>query len=296
MMKIGVCVKQVYHVYARTGKEPERLFLAPEDKIFRVSPYDEWALELALRARESLGQGEVILLTLGALIAEAELRRCLAMGADRLYRIEAQGPFDPWRKSSLIARAVRELEIDLVLCGKESLDTQNGQVGAFTAHHLHRPFLSSIIDLKVQRDTEGVFVERRAGRGMREIVACRLPAVFTVDLVGDEPRLPIFEDRRHAQSKAVDTLQYGDHGEGVRTMLTRTFPPSPRPKMVPTPDSHAEAFERIDQLLAGSLVKKKGTMLTGRPEEQVEEILVFLKEHNLINTEQGREHPENDET
>lgn len=295
-MKIGVCVKQVCHVYVRTGKDPETLFLAPEDKIFRVSPYDEWALELALRTRASLGQGEVILLTLGTLIAEDALRRCLAMGADRLYRIEAQGPFDPWRKSSLIARAIMELEIDLVLCGKESLDTQNGQVGAFTAHHLRRPFLSSIVDFKVQRNTEVAFVERRAGRGMREIVTCRLPAVFTVDLVGDEPRLPKFEDRRRAQSKAIETLQYGDHGEAVRTMLTRTFPPSPRPKRVPTPDSHAEAFERIEQLLAGSLVQKKGMMLSGRPEEQVEGILAFLKEHKFISMEQGREHAEDDET
>jgi electron transfer flavoprotein beta subunit len=296
MMKIGVCVKQVCHVYARTGKEPERLFLAPEDKIFLVSPYDKWALELALRARESLGQGEVILLTLGALIAEAELRRCLAMGADRLYRIEAQGPFDPWRKSSLIARAVRELEIDLVLCGKESLDTQNGQIGAFTAHHLRRPFLSSIIDLKIQPDTEWMFVERRAGRGKREIVACRLPTVFTVDLVGDEPRLPKFEDRLVAQSKAIETLQYGDDGDEVRIISTRTFPPSPRPKRVPTPDSHAEAFVRIEQLLAGSLAQKKGIMISGRPAEQVEEILAFLKEHNLISTEQGWERAEGHET
>jgi electron transfer flavoprotein beta subunit len=296
MMKIGVCVKQVCHVYARTGKEPESLFLVPEDKIFRVSPYDEWALELALRTRESMGQGEVFLLTLGALTAEAELRRCLAMGADRLYRIEAQGPFDSWRKSSLIARAIEELEMDLVLCGKESLDTQNGQVGAFTAHHLHWPFLSSIIDLEVQRDRKVAFVERRAGRGMREIVTCRLPAVFTVDLVGEEPRLPKFEDRRYAQCKAIETLQYGDHGEAVRTIPTRTFPPRPRPKRVPTPDSRAEAFERIEQLLAGSQVQKKGTMLSGRAEEQVEKILVFLKEHSLISTKQVRAHGEDDET
>ena len=55
MMKIGVCIKQVCHVYARTGKDPERSFLAPEDKVFLASPYEEWALELALRAKEPPG-------------------------------------------------------------------------------------------------------------------------------------------------------------------------------------------------------------------------------------------------
>jgi hypothetical protein len=65
---------------------------------------------------------------------------------------------------------------------------------------------------------------------------------------------------------------------------------------VPTPDRHAEAFERIEQLSAGSLVQKKGMMLSGRPEEQVEEILAFLKGHNLISTEHVREHAEDEET
>lgn len=294
MMKIGVCIKQVCHVYARTGKDPERLFLTPEDKVFLASPYEEWALELALRAKESAGQGEVILLTLGALTAEAELRRCLAMGADRLYRIEAHGPFDSWRKSSLIARAIRELEMDLVLCGKESLDTQNGQVGAFIAHHLGRPFLSSIVDLEVGPDAEAVSVQRRAGRGMREILSCRLPAVFTVDLLGDEPRLPKLADKRLAKSKLIETLQYGDCGERINITSARVFPPRPRPKRVPVPDGRSEAFVRIDQLLMGSQVQKKGSLLAGPPEEQVEGVLAFLKEHNFISAGENRESVEED--
>ena len=293
-MKIGVCVKQVGHIYARTGKDPEKLFLLPEDRVFRISPYDEWALELALRVRESMGEGEVILLTLGALIAEAALRRCMAMGADHLYRIEAKGLLDPWRKSSLIARAIKELEMDLVLCGKESLDTQNGQVGAFIANHLRRPFVSSIIDLKVRKDTGLAAAQRRAGRGVREIVTCRLPAVFTVDLAGEAPRLPKLSQRRSAQSQAIRTLAYGGDGEGVRIVSTRTFPPRPRPKRTPGPDSRAEAFERIEQLLSGSRVQKKGTILSGRPEEEVEGILTFLKEHDFISTGQDREGEEED--
>ncbi|MFH1487991.1 MAG: electron transfer flavoprotein beta subunit/FixA family protein [Pseudomonadota bacterium] len=189
MMRIVVCVKQIRHVYARTGMDPKRNFLAPEDQITRVNPYDEAAVALALRAREARGGGEVILLTLGALIAEKELRRCLAMGADHLYRIDADGWMDPWQKSGLLAGAIKALGAHLVLCGRESLDRQNGQVGAFLAHHLGMPFLSPITDLKVTRQGAAE-VLRNAGRGVRERIECPLPAVFSVDMGLHEPRVP----------------------------------------------------------------------------------------------------------
>jgi hypothetical protein len=108
------------------------------------------------------------------------------------------------------------------------LEAEEGSVSH--GHHLLRPFLSSIIDLKVQLDAEVALVKRRAGRGMREIVTCRLPAFFTVDLMEDEPRLQKFEDSRYAQSKAIETLHYGDYGEKVRTIVTRNFPPRPDPR------------------------------------------------------------------
>ncbi|MBT7892064.1 MAG: hypothetical protein HN580_23815, partial [Deltaproteobacteria bacterium] len=90
-MKILVCLKQINYIYARTGSNPEDEYLAPEDRIFRLNPYDESALELALRLKSDnhSSNPEIILITIGDLIAEAELRRCLALGGDHLYRIDA---------------------------------------------------------------------------------------------------------------------------------------------------------------------------------------------------------------
>ena len=144
MMRIVVWVKQIRQIYARSGMDPERHFLNPEDAICRVNPYDEVALELALRLRDLQGGGEIIAVTLGPIIAEAELRRCLAMGADALYQAEVEEGLDPWVKSSIMARIVRELDARLVLCGKESLDRRNGQAGAFMAHHLGMPFVPGV--------------------------------------------------------------------------------------------------------------------------------------------------------
>ena len=127
-MRIIVCIKQIRDTYARTGTDPASNYLDSSDFIDRVNPYDEAALELALSCREQLGRGKVIMLTLGAITAPTELRRCLAMGADQLYQVDTDTPMDAWAKSSLLTRALKDLAADLVLCGKISLDTGNGQV------------------------------------------------------------------------------------------------------------------------------------------------------------------------
>ena len=279
-MKIIVCIKQLYHVYARTGLNPSEQFLEPEDKVSMVNPFDEVALEMGLRVRESLGQGEVSLLTLGPIIAESEVRRCLAMGANRLVQIEADHGMDPWRKSFFLARAIKEIGAALILCGKESLDRQSGHVGAYVAHRLGLPFVSAVVSVTVNPETGALEAERRAGRGVREVIVCSLPAVLSVDM-GLEVRLPRFEDKQRALSAPVEKRVYSEDGDPARTLVRRIFPPRPRAKKVFTPDSRVEAFERIQQLLGGSRVEKMGTMLTGSVETQVDGIVSFLKEHGF---------------
>lgn len=281
-MRIIVCVKQICHTYARTGMDPEQNFLAPEDKIYRVNPYDEVAMELALRLKEFLGGGEIIILTLGPIIAEAELRRCLAMGADHLYQIDMNGRMDPWRKSGLLARAIKDMEADLILCGRESLDNQNGQVGAFIAHYLGMPFVSAITDLTILEDKRSTKVKRSAGRGVREVIECSLPAVFSVDLGLHEPRLPAYEEKKQAQSLPIQKLNYPEDMTTPKIISAKIFPPRPRPKKVSTPDSRLEAYDRIQQLLIGSRVERKGVILRGSPESQVEGIISFLQEHDFL--------------
>ena len=279
-MKIIVCIKQIGHVYARTGMEPSERFLTPEDKIYMVNPCDEVALEMGLRLKESLGEGEVTLLTLGPIIAESKLRRCLGMGADRLVQIETDQGLDPWRKSFFLARAIKEIGASLILCGKESLDRQSGQVGAYVAHRLGLPFVSAVVSATINPGTGTVEAERRAGRGVRELIGCSLPAVLSVDM-GLEVRLPKFEDKQRALSAPVEKRVYPEEGDPARTLVRAIFPPRPRPKNVFTPDSRLDAFERIQQLLMGSRVEKKGNMFTGSVDSQVDGIVSFLKEHGF---------------
>jgi electron transfer flavoprotein beta subunit len=258
--------------------DPSKGFLEPEDKIYMVNPCDEVALEMGLRLKESLG--EVTLLTLGPIIAESELRRCLGMGADRLMQIEADERMDPWRKSFFLARAIKEIGAGLILCGKESLDRQSGQVGAYVSHRLGLPFVSAVVSATMSPGTGTVEAERRAGCGVRELIGCSLPAVLSVDM-GLEVRLPKFEDKQRALSAPVEKRVYPEEGDLARTVVRTIFPPRPRPKDVFTPDSRLGAFERIQQLLMGSRVEKKGSMLTGSVDSQVDGIVSFLKQHGL---------------
>jgi electron transfer flavoprotein beta subunit len=286
-MRIIVCVKQIHHIYARTGLNPEQYFLTDEDSIYRINPYDEAALELALQVKERRDDVEIILLTLGPIIAETELRRCLALGADDIYRIEMEEELDSWFKSKLLVRATKDIGADLVLCGKESLDKQNGQVGALMAHRLDMPFLSAVLDLTI-RDNGTVETRRAADRGVREVIECPLPAVLTVDLGSHEPRLPIYEDKKRTRSMEIKRLSYPNEIPTNKTMSNRVFPPRPRPKKTPAPDSKSEAFYRVEQLLAGSSIQKKGIILDGNPESQVQGIISYLEEHGFIASNKGQ--------
>lgn len=293
-MKIVVCAKQIRHTYARTGISPESHYIRPEDGVYRINPYDEAALELALRLKDKYGNITVVLLTLGPMIAENEIRRCMAAGADDLYQVNVNGqppsatnPLDqpdPWVKSDLMARAVKELKADLVLCGKASLDRGSGQVGALLAHRLDLPFVSAITDLSMDETGGTLQVQRSAGRGVREIIECRLPAVFSVDL-GRDLRLPKFAKRQWAEGYAPRQLDYRAGVDAPKIVCTHRFQPRPRPKLVCAPDSRLPANERVMQLLTGSKVKKAGEILTGSLESQVEGIIAFLKANGFLESD-----------
>ena len=302
-MRIVVCVKQIKFTYARTGRDPVKNYIASEDNIFRVNPWDEAALDIALKLKGKDSSVEIIILTLGPVIAEKELRRCIAIGADGICMIDTEADYDSWAKSILLAEGIKSLSADLVFCGKESVDKQNGQVGAFIAHHLNLPFISDVTFIEtgfirrrlkamegqkpVSTDEDIVDVKalRSAGKGVREEMKSSLPAVFSVSRESIEARLPTYEQKQKALTSPFKTLDV-DLNKAKRNLISDgLYPPRPRPKKVITPDSNMPAFDRINQLLAGSNIEKKGTMLTGDPESQVEGIISYLKENGFLSTE-----------
>ena len=265
-MRIVVCVKQIAHTYARTGMDPNQYYLSQQDQVFRVNPCDELAMGMALHAKRLAGEGEIFLLTLGPIVAGEALLRCMALGADHLCQVEMEDKIDPWQKSVFLSRTILNIKADLVLCGKESLDTRNGQVGAFLAHHLDVPFVSCVRNMTHLKKGKTSQVERNAGRGMREIIECPLPAVFSVDPGPGILPMPTWKDKQRVGSFPVQRYLYDKDSVVPKIAVARAFPPRPRPKTVTPPDSRLQAFERVQQLLTGSFVeKKRGDARGGSP-------------------------------
>ncbi len=284
-MKIIVCLKPIRHVYARTGSDHDANYLADEDVICRVNPYDEAALAQAINIKELDASSRVTVLTLGPLFAENELKRSLALGVDRFIHVEAGQASDQLEsreKAGLLAGAVRETGADLVLCGKESLDRRNGQVGAFLAHFLELPFVSGIIDLTLMHNDGRARTTRKAGSGKREVYECDLPAVLSVDLGSNQPLMPTVQHKSRLDQIPVQKLNYTDRVTRNQTTAVRVFPPNPRPKNVKAPESNLPAHKRIRKLLESSHSEKKGTMLNGSAESQADAIVSFLQERGIV--------------
>jgi len=283
-MRIIVCIKQIQHVFGKSGRDDNTNFISHHDEISCINPLDIAALELALGVKDSEKEAEVIMLTLGPLTAESDLRRCFAMGADVLCRIDNSDRMDGWTKSLLLADGVKKLEADLVFCGEKSMDSGSGQTGPFMAAHLGLPFISRVTDIIVSESGQPVRVERNCGRGKREIVESGLPAVFSAVTGSKIPRYPSLENKRRLSQEPIRNLSVRQQTTAPKVISTRIFSARPRPKQVVPPDSSLPALQRIEQLLRGSNVEKKGEMVKGTPEQQVERIISFLQEKDFLKT------------
>lgn len=290
-MRIVVCVKQIVHIYARTGMDPSTQFIADEDRVNIINPLDELAVEEAVRLREARG-GEIILLTLGELIAERGLRHCFAMGADRMIRIDDSTfeATDAWTTAVLLSAAIGRIGPDLVLCGKQALDDRCGQVGVMIAERLDFPCVSGITRLDLKGEGNMAIVHRALERGDREVVECLLPAVLTVEKGLNEPRYPTLENLLEANEEEIErwdarTLDIEPDLMVCRTTVAKVTPPKPRTKKIAAPASSMSAQDRIQMLMSEGAGKKKkeDTRLVELPPRQAaEEALEFLAEKKLL--------------
>jgi electron transfer flavoprotein beta subunit len=282
-MKIAVCIKQIVQTYARTGKEADNYFLTDQDRIFRINPYDEVAMEMAVRMKKDVDDLKITAVILGPVIAQTELIRCLALGADDVLQIETDStPIDPWQKSGILAAAIKDIRPDIVLCGKESLDSQNGQVAAFLSHHLGLGFVSAATRISIDQNNSRAIVHRNGGRGIKEIFKCKLPAVISVDLSDIEPHVPTYEEKKQAGFLPFKTIKITSDIPFAKVSAQSCYPPRPRPKPGPVIQPELEPYERILQLLSPASIQKKGVMKKGDPGMLADELIAFLKENNFL--------------
>ena len=200
-MRILVCVKRVPITGGRMVLTADEQALETKHLGFTISPHEECAVEEAVRMVEA-GGGEVVVLTLGPGEAEAHLRDCLAVGADRGILLQADGAeWDAQGTAAAIVDAVRAEEpFDLLLFGNESADAGNYQVGIRVAYALGLPVVTGLKKIELAEGRGRV--ERDAG-GARDVYDVELPAVLTVLEGLNLPRYPSVPGRLRAKSKPV---------------------------------------------------------------------------------------------
>ena len=251
-MKTVVCVKYVPDTAIKVKVAPDGKAVNLADVSFVVNPYDEFAVEEALRIKEKFG-GEVIVLGAGGEKATTGLRTCLAMGADSgiLVQDAALENADSFIIGTVLARVCRELGPDLILFGKHAIGVDNGQVPSVVAELLDLPQVSVIVKLEI---SDGKFRAEREIEGAREIVEGSLPAVFTAQKDLNTPRYASLKGIMAAKKKTIAVRTPGSLGLAPQDLQPKlaveeiTLPPARPPGRILTGDI-AETVPELVRLL-----------------------------------------------
>ena len=247
MRKILVGVKRVVDYNVRVRVKPDGSGVVTDGVKMSVNPFDEIALEEALRLRERGEAGEVVAVGIGPDDAQQQLRTALAMGADRAILVRTAEHIEPLVAAQVLLAIVRQENPDLVIVGKQAIDDDAAQTGPMLAALWDRPQATFCSKLEI-KGTSAVIV-REVDAGL-ETIEVDLPAVVTVDLRLNEPRYVKLPDIMKAKKKPLDVTSLEALGVSAAVMLkaVKTEPPTQRQKGVMVKD----VAELVDVL------KKKG--------------------------------------
>ncbi|MBD3421868.1 MAG: electron transfer flavoprotein subunit beta [Chitinivibrionales bacterium] len=231
-MQIVVCIKQV-PATTRVKINPETGTLIREGVENIVNPFDEYAIEEALRIKEKNG-ATVTAITMGPQQAESALKSAIAMGADDAVLVSdrAFAGSDTWATSYTLASAIRELgRFDLIICGKQAIDGDTAQVGPGVAEMLKIPYVAWVRKIEEITDTK-LRVQRMMEDG-HDVVQMPLPALITVVKEINQPRMASLKGKMRAKKAQIKMLTANalpiDAGRiglnGSPTQVLRSFVP-----------------------------------------------------------------------
>ena len=224
-MKIVVCVKRVADTEARIRVAGDGKSVDPAGVKFVPNPYDEFAVEAALRLRDAAGAGEVVALSVGGAECAETLRTILAMGADAAVLLKAEGQPEGLAVAQAIAAELREREYDLVLFGMKAIDDDLQAVGAMVAELLEIPSVTVVTEFRLEGDE---VVADREIEGGTEVVALKRPCVLTVTKGAYEPRYASLKGIMAAKKKPLEEkpAAVGESGTTVEALVA---PPDRKP-------------------------------------------------------------------
>ena len=226
-MKILVPVKRVidYNVKPRVKADGSGVDLA--NVKMSMNPFDEIAVEEAIRIKEAGKAEEVVAVSVGPAKAQETLRTALAMGADRAILVETEDEVEPLAVAKILKAIAEEEEPGIVMLGKQAIDDDSNQTGQMLAALMGRPQGTFANTVEVEGDS--VTVKREVDGGL-QTVKLTLPAIVTTDLRLNEPRYASLPNIMKAKKKPLDTRTPGDYGVDTapRLKVIRTEEPEGR--------------------------------------------------------------------
>jgi len=211
-MKILVCVKRVldYNIKARVKADGSDVDL--NNQKMSINPFDEIALEEAVRLKEAGKADEIHILAIGSKLSNDTIRTGLALGGDQGILVECNQPLPPLTCAKVIARIAKGIDASLVIMGKQAIDNDFNQTGQMLAGILdwsQATFIS-----KCQIDGQQVLVSREVDGGIEEL-SVTLPAVLTTDLRLNTPRYPKLPNIMKAKQKVITTHDFNQLGIAI---------------------------------------------------------------------------------
>ncbi|XP_047512410.1 electron transfer flavoprotein subunit beta [Pieris napi] len=213
MARVLVGVKRVIDYAVKIRVKPDKSGVVTDGVKHSMNPFDEIAVEEAVRLKEKKIAKEVIAVSCGPAQAQETLRTALAMGADRAIHVEVSGPeyetMQPLHVAKILAKLSQDEKVDLVIVGKQAIDDDSNQTAQITAALLDWP--QATFASKVEKTDAGLTVTREIDGGL-EVIKTKIPAVISADLRLNEPRYATLPNIMKAKKKPMKKVAAKDLG------------------------------------------------------------------------------------
>jgi len=234
-MKLVACVSNVPDTATRVKVGSNGKSIDPTGVTYIINPYDEYAVEEALKIKEKIGTGEVIVVSLGGDNNKETIRKALAMGADSGILLKDEQPRDSFGIAKALAEEIKNQGAQLVFMGKQSVDYDNSIVGQMTAELLDYNCVP--ICVKFEMNGEKIIAEREI-EGGREIIETSLPCIITCQKGLNEPRYASLKGIMAAKKKTIEEKPAASFTPGTE-VIKMQLPPGKQPGRIIGSDASA---------------------------------------------------------
>ena len=235
-MKIAVCVSHVPDTAAKVKVGEDGKKIDPNGVTYVINPYDEYAVEEALKTKEQFGGDSTVkVYSVGSDNSKESIRKALAMGADEGVLLKDDNQRDSIGIATALADEIKNDGCEIIFCGKQSVDYDNSIMGQLVAEILDYSCISVVVDLKI--DGTKITAEREI-EGGREIVETELPVVVSAQKGLNEPRYASLKGIMAAKKKTIEEKPAAE-GNNLTEVVKMHLPPPKQPGRIIGTDSSA---------------------------------------------------------